>query len=1137
MSVTVILGEDALAPDTWERHDVDDVCAFLAARYDKFPDTARIYHNQVAQNCDVTPSDEWGIKRLQKLDGTLYVIVYPGDPVTIIIAVVAVAAVAAAAFLLLPKIPNSALRNTQTESPNNALSDRQNKPRPNGRIPDIYGTVRSTPDLIAVPYNVFVNHEEVEYAYMCVGRGEYQISEDDIRDDTTLAQSIAGTSVEVYAPYTSPNSGDEPQVRVGLEITEPVRSAVRSNSVNGQVMRPPNADSYAALDDVRFVYPDEIHVKAGSEVDFTEIFVVGDTLVVTNADTSAIINGSGVTTTRSAKFTSAGTVVLDGSTTAVFSVGDTLTITGAYFEYNAGANAVDLSGTYVIQALTTDTITLDNPENTNSDWNLLAANFTSGETANKNCTFSVPDGYVTVDLSGTYEILGVDTNIITLANPAAVNPDWNTINSFGDSRTAYISPVLETTADKWLGPFILDRNDLTAIYANFVALNGLYKDNGENQKQFNVTVELEATPVDATDVPTGAPETFQATIVGSSTSRTTRAVTLKAVPTFTGRCSVRVRRVTPADLKFEGTVVDEIKWRDVYQMSPVTATHFGNVTTVHAVTLATSGALSLKDRKLNMLASRKIPQRVSGSTFTSETFASNNVADILCAVSLDQRIGNRNVAELDVDNIYDTLAEVAEYFGTSLAAEFNYTFDNDNLSYEETVATIASAVFCSAYRRGNVIKLKFDRAEENSVLLFNHRNKLPGTEERTIRFGNQDDNDGVEYNYVDPEDDALVTLFLPEDQTAVNPKKVDSIGVRSYALAYFHAWRIWNKTRYQNVATEFEATQEADLLLVSDRILVADNTRPGTQDGEVIAQNGLSLELSQEITFNGGEDYTIFLQHVDGSVEAIPVTAGASSRLVTLAHAPKAALSLDDDAYARALYQIVGNNSSREQAFLVTEKEPQDNFTSIVRAVNYSPKYYDKDGLRLYLPFSAPVFADEGPIGRTIVAVGSSAVATDAQRGSVHEATGSGGRVYTSVDMVGTPSYTYAAWINKADNTANCAIVGSKSASSTGELFRVAGTNLIAGHNNGWSQLSAPWPGAGAWHHAAITYDADTAVAKIFIDGALVDSDVVAQRTLAAIQFHGFGGGNLLIGKSDDLRVYSRALYDDEVKALYEQTK
>ncbi|KAG1437198.1 hypothetical protein G6F57_020349 [Rhizopus arrhizus] len=136
---------------------------------------------------------------------------------------------------------------------------------------------------------------------------------------------------------------------------------------------------------------------------------------------------------------------------------------------------------------------------------------------------------------------------------------------------------------------------------------------------------------------------------------------------------------------------------------------------------------------------------------------------------------------------------------------------------------IVQAVFCRAYRRGSVIKLIFERASDDASLLFNHRNKLPGSETRTE--GSAMENDGIEYLWIDPDDDSQVTIYLPEDRSSVNPKRYDSVGVRVVEQAHIHALRAWNKLQYQDVVTEFDALPEANLVAVSERIRVADNTR------------------------------------------------------------------------------------------------------------------------------------------------------------------------------------------------------------------------------------------------------------------------------------------------------------------------
>lgn len=939
---TVLLALNPMEPDTWATHEVEDVRDFLMNQFDVWPDTARIYHKQVSSHHDVTPSNEAEIETLGALEGPFIVVVFPGEPITIIYAIVAIVVVAAV-VMAAQNIPTPTLRNTQNQSANNELSERSNKPRPLARIPDIFGTVRSTPDLIAVPYKIFQDHEEVEYAYMCIGRGAYDVS--DVRDDTTLAADIAGTSVEVFSPNTSPNSGHAPQLRVGQVINTPLLDVVRSNAVNGQVLRAPNDQSIVGFNNIYFATPNEIRTSA---FDFTDKFAAGDALTIVG---SAVYETYINQTKTLYAYTDGFKFVIPTTTLPPeYAVGAEVQLTGATFSTTDAdgfwSGSYDLGGVYTIASKSLETVTdpetsattyycrvvLNNPASLNPNW----TNVHVGSSASVGIRLS--SGAELYNLNGTYDVLSVADDTIRLSNPSAVNANWTTL-----ATSPNLSPILSTTGSKWVGPFVLDKKDTSQVFCNFVALNGLYKDDGKNQARMDVVLELEVTPINPDGSPRGSVQTFQATVEGSATFRSTRAVTLKATPALSGRMSIRARRVTPSDLAFEGSVVDEIKWRDVYAVAPVVPTHFGNVTTVQSVTYATAGALALKERKLNMLVTRKIPARVSGSTFSTELYATNRADHILSAVCLDPHIGNRPAGEIDFDAIYAALAEVRSYFGNDVAGEFSYTFDSDNLSFEETAQSIANAVFCTAYRRGNIIKLNFERETEDSTLLFNHRNKLPGSETRTIRFGNQNNFDGVSYQYADPNDDALVTYYIPEDRSSINPKEIESLGVRSKLQAHFHAWRAWNKIRHQNVITEFQATQEADLLVPQDRILVADNTRSGMQDGEVRGQTVLEVELSQPVVMQTGINYNIFLQLCDGTVESMPIKAGRTNRHVILSRAPRIPLAINDGLYARAGYIIVGDDEPRENAFLLVEKNPQSNFTSTVRAVNYDARYYSSD--------------------------------------------------------------------------------------------------------------------------------------------------------------------------------------------------
>jgi hypothetical protein len=142
-----------------------------------------------------------------------------------------------------------------------------------------------------------------------------------------------------------------------------------------------------------------------------------------------------------------------------------------------------------------------------------------------------------------------------------------------------------------------------------------------------------------------------------------RAETIEHATAWSGPARVRMFRTTPFDFEFKGTVVDEIKWADLYSVSPVTKAEFGNKTTVHTVTQATSRATAVKSRQLNCLASRKLPiydgAAFSGAFDQDGRLASGTIAatsrlvDIIAAVSVDPKIGRRDLAsEVDMRQIW-----------------------------------------------------------------------------------------------------------------------------------------------------------------------------------------------------------------------------------------------------------------------------------------------------------------------------------------------------------------------------------------------------------------------------------------------------------------------------------------------------
>lgn len=951
--IVVNIVRNVLEPESITRHETDDLIALLRAEFgDHAPEGARLYHEHVSEYTDVTPTSKEAEDALHDMPGPFYLVLEPQGPeVWIPLAIAAVVSVASM-LLFRPQIPNTAQRNIASESPNNGLSARANRERVNGRIPDIYGTVRSTPDLLSVPYSVFENHVEKEIAYMCVGRGQFEIH--DVRDDTTPADEIAGMSVEVYGPNTSPNSG-APQLRIGNAINTPVLAVKRSNSVNGQVLQPPNL-SRLVFSPMVFESPNIVR-SVDPDVDFTELFLAGDGIEISGAKVTAgtyqyaaPLDSSGVSNTN----TSVGYLTLEGDQSANWEAGQIVTITnGAYrwkaitggdggYVYDAFAN---ISGIYEILSVSTavgfTTLELDISQNY-SAWPEPLGNVQTTPIGSPILTR--PSGDVLYDLSGEYIINTLTSNELSLSDPAAVNPDWTVLeNDYGG-----VTPELIVTAqgqkERWVGWMTVESaTPISRAICNIVALNGLYADNGQQQYRRDVSVRLEAVPLDAAGNPTASARVFDGVVQGSATSRSTRAATLNVdLGMESLKWQFRMIRTSDSDTSFDGQIVDEVKWRDLYAASPVNQPHFGDVTTVLASTFATDGALAVKERKLNLLVTRQIPLR-DGSSFTSMLHSTRNAADILCAIALDPRVGNRSIAEIDIDGIYATAAEIVDYFGIPDAAEFCYTFDKSEMSFEETFQAVANAIFCQAYRQGSQLRLFFERETDDSSLLFNHRNTLPGSESRTFSFGPAEGYDGVEYEYVSPDDDAVVTIYLP-DQSAVKPQKIESVGVRSHRQGELHAWRAWNKIQHQHTTMERDCLSEASMLVLGQRILCSDTTKAGEQGGYVTAVDGLAVRLSQPMDWSQPGPHVMFIQNSDGQTEGIPISSACEDFWALLGRPPRVPIVTNS---AQPTGYIIGSGTEQRQAapFIVTAKDPIDGFNVRLSAVNYDRRYYAKDGM------------------------------------------------------------------------------------------------------------------------------------------------------------------------------------------------
>lgn len=892
---------------------------------------ARIYLQPACQQNDVTPAnrvDEASLQMLAKKHD-FDIVCGAGDALTIFLVVTTVlsAGLAIYTYLNMPDVPQM-----NQKSGNNELSNRVNRERIKGRVPDPFGTNKCVPDLIAPPILYYKDDGiEVEECLMCLGRGEFEIT--DIKDGDTFGSTIDGFSTSIYAPSMSLIG--TPQIQIGRSFTEAPLIGKKSSAITGQTLPDPTEPVIdTAVEGTMYPqYPNRLYLVGGG-LDAT--FTAGESVVI-NAEQIGVKD-----------------VLLSGSTnverTGVITIGSPVNIESpndfkgiqidTLLIEDTVNGILDLSGRYTVSSISKSgsyayEITLVNPVAVNPNWALM----TTDNLANSSNILT--NNSKSINISGSYaNITSVTSDFIELDIPVELQSEWGKLNGI-TVNSAVID--LQKYKENWLGWFYINSNEIEKLIFNFYFPKGVFSV-GTNGKNYHHNI---AYMIDYQELRDNQPHGPVSTFSYAETYKNTSAFGLSKIMDLNGLFAegvrVRVRRTYEEQGSAKTTRVNELKLKSVYACSYLKKLVYPDVTLVRSQTVATDGALSVKERQWNCIGTQKLYSYASGERSLSKQ-PTSDFADIVTHITLDPLIGRRELADLDVQGIYATSQEIENYFGTPLAAHFNYTFDQGSQSFEEALAQIASCVGSNARREGSQIYFQFEKENPNSSILFNHRNKQPFSETRSEKYGVDRDHDGVEVTWIDPADGWVESIIRLPDEFITNPKKLELSGVTNKYQAHFLAHRAWNKIQYQREMVKFTAYGEADLVSLNDRIAVVDDVVPTlTSSGDITYWNGRNITISQPVKLESSRSYTIHLQHLNRSVETMLVTQGADEYSLVLERLPVLPLVVKHEYDEYAKYSITLSTEKDSEAFLITEKSHSGPFESEVTAINYDTRYYSND--------------------------------------------------------------------------------------------------------------------------------------------------------------------------------------------------
>jgi hypothetical protein len=552
-----------------------------------------------------------------------------------------------------------------------------------------------------------------------------------------------------------------------------------------------------------------------------------------------------------------------------------------------------------------------------------------------------------VVLDGVYTVTAVSAVDIRL-NISTNNAEWLKLGVtpwlIKSNSNALIGPN-DTYAASLTDWVTIQRIKPERVVANVTADNGMYKSSGSRSKQRAVVVvELQYQLLDDDELPIGDIYTAQGTISGRSADLT--GVSIIAELPYQSAVRVRMRRVTNLDLNFNGTVVDEVKYTNLYGQIRDLSPDYGNLTTVHTARRQTARATAVRQPQLRLVVTEMLYKYLGNGVF--DNVLSQNTSGIQSLIRLmnDSIIGNLQLSADNMDKLLAVDNEIATYFGTAAAAQFCYTFDSYTTTAQDIISIIADAIFCTSYRRGKAIYLDFERPRLGPEMVFTHRSKTPAGEKWARRFSDRTAYDSVKYSYIDPDTNIKETITIPP-LGGVKTDAFDSKGVRNYQQAFWHAWRRYQKNKLSRVTVDFTATEEGIFVIPGRPISVVKGSRVAPYDGYVIAVNGLTLTLSQPVTFTQNDDHYIILKKRDGTTQSIAVEPGAHDRQVVLQSAPAEAVYIGNSAL-KTEFSFGSEERHKAQIMIASTVEPGGDRTVKIVAYNYTPDYYLYDNIIIH---------------------------------------------------------------------------------------------------------------------------------------------------------------------------------------------
>lgn len=365
-------------------------------------------------------------------------------------------------------------------------------------------------------------------------------------------------------------------------------------------------------------------------------------------------------------------------------------------------------------------------------------------------------------------------------------------------------------------------------------------------------------------------------------------------------------------------------------------------TLVRVTVRATEQATSLRERKYNALITRHtISYDMTTGQVDYSLRPSRSFADAAAHTWLV--MGEQPVSTIDLYELY----RIANSISPAELGNFDYTFDDEDISLGARIETICNAARVIAYWDQGVLTFSRDERRSTQAAVFNRANMVAEEFRLTYDMRMPGQYDGVEVEYVNPATNkkAYIRYRVTDtgivEEEAQTPLKVTLKGCRNTAQARDRARLEAMRLFYSRIRMACKVLADGEYVSPGDLIVVADTYDTNQQAGYIVSRSGNNFETSERINWQG-DMYVLVSDSLGNPTARYKAYRRADTDFGFTAAVPPIQLNIYDgyNIQSPSRYVIATTEELDGTQWTVTEKKPNSDGTTSLTLAEYSDLIY-----------------------------------------------------------------------------------------------------------------------------------------------------------------------------------------------------